>query len=184
MDDGISGSTGGERPDFQRLVSDAKLVGDFDTIIAYDMARFGRMDSDETGFLPVSIAAIRRPRFIFERACWKCRRRDERDYSSGVASAETTILRQISRDTLRGQIQAAKAGWASGRAAAFGFDRVLVDQNGVQQKRLKRGERYVKDRSWHVTLTRAIRRARLMRYAGSSTHTTPKKSGYAKSRGC
>ena len=54
---------------------------------------------------------------------------------------------------MRGQFQAAKGGWASGRAAAFGFDRILVDQHGAMQKRLKRGERYVKDRSWHVTLT-------------------------------
>lgn len=61
-------------------------------------------------------------------------------------------LRQVSRDTLRGQIQAAKSGWASGRAAAFGLDRVLVDAAGAVQKRLKRGERYAKDRSWHVVL--------------------------------
>ncbi len=29
---------------------------------------------------------------------------------------------------------------------------MLIDQHGVPQKRLKRTERYVKDRSWHVTL--------------------------------
>ncbi len=134
-----------------RMVSDAECLGDFKTIIAYDLSRFGRMDSDEIGFY----------RHLLKRAGVQIRFSNENDGGDNetgeiirpvLQAQKRQYLRQISRDTLRGQLQAARAGWVSGRAAPFGFDRVLVDENGQQRQRLKRGESYAKSRSWHVTL--------------------------------
>jgi DNA invertase Pin-like site-specific DNA recombinase len=150
-DDGISGSTGDQRPEFLRMVSDAESLGDFKAIIAYDLSRFGRMDSDETGYY----------RHLLKRAGMQIRFSNENDGGDDetgeiirpvLQAQKRQYLRQISRDTLRGQLQAARAGWASGRAAPFGFDRMLVDENGQHRQRLKRGESYSKSRSWHVVL--------------------------------
>ena len=41
IDDGISGSTGNERPQFKKLIGDAQALKDFQAVLAYDMARFG-----------------------------------------------------------------------------------------------------------------------------------------------
>jgi len=151
IDDGISGSTGQERPEFLRMIGDAQALGDFKAVIAYDMSRFGRMDGDETGYF----------RHLLKQAGVRVRFSNENDGGDDetgeiirpvLQAQKRQYLRQISRDTLRGQLQSARAGWASGRAAPYGFDRMLVDETGQHRQRLKRGESYSKSRSWHVAL--------------------------------
>lgn len=151
IDDGISGASGDERPEFMRMISDAETLKDFKAVIAYDLSRFGRMDADETGFYRHRLkAAGVSIRFSNEN--------DGGDNETGeiirpvLQAQKRQYLRQISRDTLRGQVQSARNGWASGRAAAYGFDRMLVDETGAHRQRLKRGESYAKPRSWHITL--------------------------------
>jgi site-specific DNA recombinase len=133
------------------MISDAQELGDFRAVVAYDLSRFGRMDSDETGYF----------RHLLKQAGVSVRFSNENDGGDNetgeiirpvLQAQKRQYLRQISRDTLRGQLQAARAGWASGRAAPFGFDRMLVDEVGKQRQRLKRGESYAKSRSWHVAL--------------------------------
>lgn len=151
-DDGISGSTGDERPEFQRMIEDARGKQDFQAVIAYDVSRFGRMDGDETGYYRHLLRQTG-VRILFSNETAANATDEVSEIIRPVLQAQKRkYLRQISRDTLRGQLQSARAGWASGRAAAFGFDRMLVDANGTQQKRLKRGEKWAKDRSWHISL--------------------------------
>lgn len=152
MDDGISGSTGNERPQFKKLIDDAQHLKDFKAVLAYDMARFGRMDADETGFYRYQLRQAGVQILFSNEAVGNADDEASEILRPVLQAQKRQYLRQVSRDTLRGQLQAARAGWASGRAAAFGLDRLLVDHNGAVQKRLKRGERYMKDRSWHVTL--------------------------------
>jgi site-specific DNA recombinase len=152
IDDGISGSTGNERPQFKKLINDAQTLKDFRAVLAYDMARFGRMDADETGYYRYQLKQAGVQVLFSNEAVGNADDEASEILRPMLQVQKRQYLRQVSRDTLRGQLQAARAGWASGRAAAYGLDRLLVDQNGVAQKRLKRGERYVKDRSWHVSL--------------------------------
>lgn len=151
IDDGISGSSGEQRPQFLQLIEDAQRRRDFSAVIVYDLSRFGRMAADETGHY----------RFLLKEAGVRIEFSNESDGGDGetgeilrpvLQAQKRQYLRQLSRDTLRGQIQSAQAGWASGRAAPFGYDRMLVDTMGVHQKRLKRGEKFAKDRSWRVAL--------------------------------
>ena len=150
-DDGISGSSGDERPAFQKMVKDAESNPDFQAILVYDLSRFGRMDSDETGHY----------RYLLKNAGISIVCTNEHDGGNGaegeifrtlLQTQKRQLLFQISRDTLRGQTQSVRKGWASGRAAPYGLDRILVDESGVQRQRLKRGEKYSKPKSWHISL--------------------------------
>jgi len=62
------------------------------------------------------------------------------------------FLRDLSRNTARGQVTAALAGWLTGRAAPYGYDRMIVDEAGEHRQRVRNGEKYAKPRGWHVTL--------------------------------
>ena len=150
-DDGISGATGDARPEFLKMIRDAETLRDFQFVVCYDLSRFGRMENDEAGHY----------RFLLKKAGVQVVFSNEDVGGDGemgemirpmLQSQKRQYLRQHSRDTLRGQLQSARAGFASGRAAAFGFDRILIDEHGQQRQRLKRGQSYTKSRSWHVTL--------------------------------
>ncbi len=62
------------------------------------------------------------------------------------------FLRDLSRNTARGQITNATRGYLCGQAAPYGYDRMLVDDTGAHRQRVKNGEAVAKPRSWHVTL--------------------------------
>lgn len=151
-DDGISGATGGERPQFQQMLRDAERLRDFQVVVCYDLSRFGRMDSDETGYW----------RYLLRKAGVRIVFSNENDGGDGetgdivrpvMQAQKRQLLKQISRDTARGMVQSVRDGWITGRAAPFGLDRMLVDEHGQPRRRLKRGEAVEKPRSWHVTLT-------------------------------
>jgi DNA invertase Pin-like site-specific DNA recombinase len=151
VDDGISGATGDARPAFQQMIHDAGNGGGFKAVLAYDMSRFGRMDADETGHF----------RYLLRKVGVRVVFTDENDGGDSdageilrpvLAMQKREYLKQLSRDVLRGMVQSFKDGWISGRAAPFGYDRILIDEAGAIRARMKRGEKTAKPRSWHVSL--------------------------------
>ena len=62
------------------------------------------------------------------------------------------FLRDLSRNTSRGQISNAQQGRLCGQAAPYGFDRMLVDERGEHKQRVRNGEQVAKPRSWRTTL--------------------------------
>jgi hypothetical protein len=60
------------------------------------------------------------------------------------------LLRDLSRGTARGQISNAQKGYSCGQDAPYGYDRMLVDESGVERQRVRNGEEVAKPKSWHV----------------------------------
>ena len=49
-DEGISGDATEKRVEFQKMLSDAKQLGDFGVVLCWDQDRFGRFDPLEAGY--------------------------------------------------------------------------------------------------------------------------------------
>ena len=49
-DEGISGDATEKRVEFQKMLADAKHLGDFGVVLCWDQDRFGRFDPLEAGY--------------------------------------------------------------------------------------------------------------------------------------
>lgn len=110
IDEGISGDATEKRLDFQRMVADAQSVGDFKAILAWDSDRVGRFDSIEAGFW---IHPLRQFGIHLATVAEGVIRWD--DFASRMLysikqEGKHQFLRDLSCNTLRGRVAAAKRG--------------------------------------------------------------------------
>src|SRR5262249_30670001 len=64
------------------------------------------------------------------------------------AEGKHQYLRDLSKDTARGMIENAKDGFLNGQRAPYGYDRVLIDNNGQFNRRLRDREPGVRPEGW------------------------------------
>ena len=147
FDEGISGDATEKRKDFQRMVRDAEDKGDFAAILCWDQDRFGRFDSIEAGrwIYPLRNAGVWLETVGQGSIDWN-------DFTGRVMygilqEGKHQFLVDLSKNVLRGKIQAAKQGRGSGHPA-WGMDRAYYDSNGKQVKRVPYGEKFSKPREW------------------------------------
>jgi DNA invertase Pin-like site-specific DNA recombinase len=152
QDDGISGDATEKRLGFQAMHKAACNGRDFDCIIVWDMDRFGRFNSMEAGYWihPLMKAGVKLVTVNEGPVNW-----DDftgRMMFSMKQEGKHQFLRDLSRNTARGQVSNARKGYLCGQAAPYGYDRMLVDEAGNHKQRIHHGEQYAKSRAWHVTL--------------------------------
>ena len=152
QDDAISGDETGKRLGFQEMHKAACNGSDFEAILVWDQDRFGRFDMIEAGHWihPLRQAGVQLVTVNDGPINWD-------DFTGRVVysikqEGKHQFLRDLSRNTLRGQISNAERGFLCGQAAPYGYDRMLVDEHGKHRQRIRNGEKFSKPRSWHVTL--------------------------------
>ena len=152
QDDAISGDDTEKRLGFQQMHRDACSGGGFEVILCWDQDRFGRFSPQEASYwtYPLSKAGVRLVTVAEGPVDWD-------DFIEWLSYSvkqhgKHQFLVDLSRNTARGQITAVLNGWLTGRAAPYGYDRMLVDEAGNHKLRVHNGEQVAKPRSWHVTL--------------------------------
>lgn len=141
VDDGISGNKLEERKAFLQMRHDMTVDNVADTLIVWDMDRFGRHDGMKT-------AAVLEP---FRETCIEIHTVRENkivDLDSLGGCLENFIqsennhdyLRKLSSNTLGGRLRGAALGHIGGQAAPYGFDRMVVSADGKHLLRLKNGD--------------------------------------------
>ena len=125
-DDAISGDATEKRIGFQQMREDAGS-GAFQAVICWDQDRFGRFDSLEAGYWikPFRDAGVTLVTVNEGPVNWN-------DFSGRLMygikqEGKHQFLRDLSRNTARGQISNAQQGYLCGQAAPYGYDRMLID---------------------------------------------------------
>lgn len=148
---GISGDKTEKRADFIRMRHDAEKVGDFKLILVWDQDRFGRFDSMEAGYWiqPIRRAGVQLVTVTDGAIDWE-------DFGGRLIysvkqEGKHQFLIDISRNTVRGQIRMAQSGCRN-CVPPYGYDRMLVDEQGVHRTRVKVGEKIPKPKGWKSIL--------------------------------
>lgn len=133
LDEGISGDKTHKRKGFQAMIRDA-AGGGFDRILCWDQSRFGRFDSIEAGswIAPLRDAGVSLETIDGGIVDWS-------DFAGRITFAvaqegKHQFLRDLSRNTLRGQVAKAKSGNGyAGGPTPFGYRRVteFVGRNRI-----------------------------------------------------
>lgn len=122
VDDSISGTSTKGRDDFEQMITDAEAGADFRTILCYDLSRFSRGGTNETGFY------LHRLRLAGVDAIFVAEGIPEGDEGELLQGVKSWQARQysvkLSRDTIRGQISnILEKRCAPGGAPPFGYDK-------------------------------------------------------------
>jgi DNA invertase Pin-like site-specific DNA recombinase len=116
VDEGISGDDTERRTGFLQMLDDARRLKDFDCVLCWNQARFGRFDPLEAGYWIKPL----RDRGIFLETVAEGRI-DWNDFAGRIVYAvqqegKNAFLKDLSKDVMRGLLAKAKRGeWVSGR---------------------------------------------------------------------
>ena len=144
-DDAISGSSAQARPDFLRMIQDAQQSGCmFKRIVVYDTSRFSRGDNIETSHY---LYLLRERGVEVISATESFGDSDAEDILRPVAQWKANqYIKNLSRDTIRGQLSRVDGGWWPGGTPPFGFDLQYFDKAGKPAMKIRRqttGEKLV-----------------------------------------
>jgi DNA invertase Pin-like site-specific DNA recombinase len=120
VDDAVSGDDTENREAFLRMVSDARELRDFEVILCWDQDRFGRFDPLEAGYyihplrqLGVCLVTVAQGRIDWENF-------EGRLLYTVAQEGKHAFLRDLSRNVVRGKLQAAEqGGWLGRRPYAY-----------------------------------------------------------------
>lgn len=141
-DEGKSGLNIGGRPALQQLIKDVEAGPvDFQTILVYDVSRWGRFqDADESAYYEY----ICRRAGIQVTYCAEQFENDGSPVSTIVKGVKRAMAgeysRELSAKVFAGQCRLIELGYRQGGPAGFGLRRVLIDQTGSIKSELSRGE--------------------------------------------
>jgi DNA invertase Pin-like site-specific DNA recombinase len=137
-DEGISGDCTHKRKAFQKMIADA-AGGSFDRILCFDQDRFGRFDMIEAGWwiMPLRDAGVSLETIAQGVIDWS-------DFAGRLTYAvaqegKHQFLRDLSRNSLRGQIEKALSGDGTmhGAPATYGYRRDTTEVGtGKNRKRI------------------------------------------------
>ena len=129
VDDAISGAGTDDRKAFLRIVEEAGREDcPFNTILVYDVKRFGRLDNDETGYYrhllkKAGVEVV----YISENFNGD----DTDDLLRPVKQWQARQeLKDLSKVTIRGQLSRSEGGWWMGGSPPYGYDLAYVDGAG------------------------------------------------------
>ena len=148
-DDGISGDSE-RRPGFQAIIADAK-AGNFKAILCRNKSRFSRFKASKAiRYFDVLDSAGVRFETVEEGVV------DVDDLGSMIVTsvdshANKKFLTDLSSNTIRGQAAKVKNGSVAGQRAPYGYDRMYVDEQGIQKQRVKAGEKFSRPDTWTTT---------------------------------
>ncbi|MEM5404857.1 recombinase family protein [Paraburkholderia unamae] len=130
------------RPALQKLISDVEhRRADFQVILVYDVSRWGRQDADESAYYEY----ICRRSGIEVAYCAEQFDNDGSPISTIVKGVKRAMAgeysRELSAKVFAGQCRLIELGFRQGGCAGYGLRRQLVDQSGVLQRELHRGDR-------------------------------------------
>lgn len=124
LDEGISGDATEKRKGFQQMLADAKGKRDFRAVLCWDQDRFGRFDPLEAGYWvkPLRDVGVYLETVAQGRIDWE-------DFAGRIIyavqqEAKHAFLRDLSRNVVRGQLAASKAGKWLGGYAGYGYELV------------------------------------------------------------
>ena len=150
VDDGVSGHNV-DRDDFVRMIEDAESTDDFDFVLVRHQSRFARFRPAKTiRFLDrlddVGVKLVTAKQGVIDI-------NDLAQFLMASIEAQTdhSFSKTLSELTIRGQSKKAKNGYSAGQAAPYGYDRMLVDEEGNHRTRVKQGEKVAKPDGWHTT---------------------------------
>lgn len=144
IDEGRSGISIDKREGFQNLIAavEQRIYILPDVLLVYDVSRWGRyIDPDEAAYWEYTLKR-HNIQIIYTHEQFS------NDTSMATAalkairrSTATDYVRRLSMLTTRGSKTTAMAGYWNGAMAPYGYARLLLDENGVPIKVLKKGER-------------------------------------------
>jgi len=141
-DEGKSGLRIDGRPALQQLIDDVQTGRtDFQTILVYDISRWGRFqDADESAYYEY----ICRRAGITVTYCAEPFDNDGSPASTIIKSVKRAMAGEYSRDlsakVFAGQCRLIEEGFRQGGPAGYGLRRVLIDRHGNVKGELGRGE--------------------------------------------
>ncbi|MHC4150295.1 MAG: recombinase family protein, partial [Planctomycetota bacterium] len=160
VDDAVSGSSTAGRRAFREMIRDAGArMGSFDSVVVYDVKRFGRVDNDEAGYY----------RYLLRSHGVEVHYVSENFHGDStddlVRPVKQWQARQESKDlskvTIRGLVSKSTGGWWMGGVPPYGYDlryegggseflfivrheadgtKKIFDEAGRMVRRLERGE--------------------------------------------
>jgi DNA invertase Pin-like site-specific DNA recombinase len=153
VDDAISGETAENRSSFQQMIEFVEAAkGKVSAVLVYDISRFGRTDSDESGFYRYR---IRKAGALVIYVTENLPKDRVADLILSVKQFQTReYLVSLSRDTLRGLLTRAMEGYSTGRPTPYGYNRALLDTNGNLLRVIRKGEQVRKEKSDKVRLVK------------------------------
>jgi DNA invertase Pin-like site-specific DNA recombinase len=157
-DEGISGGGMKKRDDFQDMLrfcqQQAKAGQPIQAIVCYDPARFSRADSNETGHYIWEFRRAGVNRLLTWERWFDFRKEEDRAiFNIQQDFTNNRYLRDLSARVLRGKKSVAAAGYFTGGAVPYAFDRVLLDEQGKVVNRIHRGEKVrLRKQGWRLVL--------------------------------
>ncbi len=136
VDDAISGTSARGRDQFTRLIHEAENGRDFDAVLCYDMSRFSRGGTNETGYY---IHRLRLAGVETHFTAEGIPDGDEGELLQGVKSWQARQYSvKLSRDSIRGQHSTVTVKHsAMGGRSPYGYDRQYVSANGQVLKTVR-----------------------------------------------
>ena len=141
-DEGKSGLQLDGRDALKQLISDVQAgAADFETILVYDVSRWGRFqDADESAYYEY----ICKRAGISVQYCAEQFENDGSPVSTIVKGVKRAMAGEYSRElsvkVFTGQCRLIELGYRQGGPPGFGLRRTLIDQAGVAKGELARGE--------------------------------------------
>ena len=129
VDDAISGTSTKDRDAFERMIRDGETSRDFSTVLCYDISRFSRGGTNETGFF------LHRLKLVGVEVVFTADGIPEGDEGELLQGVKSWQARQysvkLSRDVLRGEISSIMVRHSTpGGAPPFGYDKQHVTADG------------------------------------------------------
>jgi DNA invertase Pin-like site-specific DNA recombinase len=159
FDEGISGDATAKRKQFQQMLADAQ-GGSFGIILCWDVDRFGRFDSIESGFVvhPLRQAGIRLVTVAQGVIDWDSFA--GRIMHAVTAEGKHQFLRDLSKNVSRGMLARAREGKRNGAKAPYGYkllnqELVIADDETPETVRYI-FKRYVEDAATLQGITREL----------------------------
>lgn len=136
VDDAVSGTSTRGRDDFDRMIERAENGRDFDTILCYDISRFSRGGTNETGYF------LHRLKLAGVNVLFPADGIPEGDEGELIQGVKSWQARQYSvklaRDTIRGQISNIRERKsAPGGVAPYGYDKQHLTSDGILLRTLR-----------------------------------------------
>lgn len=150
VDEGISGDEIEKRPDFCRMLADAR-TGKFQVILCWDQDRFGRFDSLRAGYViePLRMAGVKLSTVTQGDIDWT-------DFAGRMIYAiqqegKNQFLISLSNNIMRGLLESAREGHGA-KVPPFGYDRVFYDEAFKLVHRASAADHFQKPRGWKSKL--------------------------------
>lgn len=150
QDDAISGDATEVRQGFQAMHHAACNGRDFSAIICWDQGRFGRFNPHEASYwtYPLAKAGVQLVTVCAGPIDWD-------DFTEWLTYSvnqhgKHQFLQDLSKDVIRSLAAKAQQGYSCGQQAPYGYDRILIDEQGGYHQRISKGEKYSKPRSWRI----------------------------------